>query len=198
MKPSIVCLFALAFSATSAHCVILYSGIKNIVIPNSFSSVYINVDDLAGSGSSVQQSGWDIDTFFGGEAFGNSTNFQPARSSFANNSPIINLTAGSLVDNSLVYFNNVAGSSMHIGTDPNQFTSGSEGFIGFTLVDNASNGPYFGWMRVNFSNTGGQGVIIDWAFNNSGTPIVVGAVPEPTTLGLFMLAVSLLTTRRKR
>ena len=199
MKRLLLPLLSIALPASSANAAILYSGQKNITIANTFTpSVFIDIDDLAGSGSSAPQTGWDVNTFFGGQGFGNSTNFQPVRASATDSSAIINLTTGSLVDSSQIYFNAPAGSSTHIGTNPGQFASGSNGFIGFKLTDNSAAGPFFGWMRVNFSNTGAAGNVIDWAYDNSGSAITVGAIPEPSALALLGLGGMLCAFRRRR
>jgi len=199
MKRLLFPIFAIALPASSVQAAILYSGQKNITITNSFfTSVYIDIDDLAGSGSSTRQSGWDVNTFFGGEGFGNSMNFQPVRESATDSSAIVNLTNGSLVAPSQVYFNAPAGSTTHIGTNSGQFASGSDGFIGFKLIDNSAAGPYFGWMRVNFSNTGASGTVVDWAYDNTGSAISVGAVPEPGSIALLVLAGTLILLRREK
>jgi hypothetical protein len=193
---------AFAITAASAHGTILWSGLvggpNNITISTTFTGVFIDVDNLSNPSSPTQQTGWDLNAFFGGEGFASSARFQPARASNANNSAIINLTTGSLVDSSLIYFNGAAGSDSHIGNNAGQFVSGSTGFIGFKLIDNSNNGPFFGWMRVNLSNTGATGSIIDWAYETNGNPINVGVIPEPTSLALLALGGSLCAFRRNR
>jgi len=193
MKLPILALI-LAAAPASTHAAILYSGLQNIGITNSFTSVYVDVDAV--SSGLTQATGWDLDAFFGGEAFGNSINFQPARQSVAVNSAILRLNIGALVDSSRNYWNAEAGSSTHIGAAPNQFASGAEGYLGFSLIDNSNTGPYYGWMRVNFSNTG---TIIDWAYENTpGSAITVGAIPEPSALALLGLGGTLCAFRRRR
>lgn len=192
MKKQFKILATLALTASCGHSAILYGGMKNIPISNTFTSIFVDVDNLSGSGTSAQQPGWDVEAFFGGQGFGNSSTFQPARASFSNSSAILNLTTGSTVDNALIYFNAAAGSSTHIGTNPGQFASGSEGYIGF------KNGSNFGWMRVSFSNTGDTGTIIEWAQELDGSAITVGAIPEPSALALLALGGSLCIFRRNR
>ncbi|NJM37749.1 MAG: PEP-CTERM sorting domain-containing protein [Akkermansiaceae bacterium] len=197
MKNKLFCLAALAITSATGHSAILYSGPQNILISNSFTSVYIDVDAV--TSGSAQLSGWDVDAFFGGEAFGNSSSFQPVRQSTSVSSPIVSLAVGDLVDAFDIYASAQAGSSTHIGTGANQFASGVTGYLGFRLIDNNSQGPFYGWMQVNFSNTGAPGTILDWAYENSGAAITVGAVPEPSSVLLLGLSGALgLSIRRRK
>ena len=75
-----------------------------------------------------------------------------------------------------------AGSSKHIGLGPDQFISGDDGYIGFRFFTNANDGPYYGWMRLNLSNAVADGFIRDWAYDDSGASISVGAVPETSSI----------------
>jgi hypothetical protein len=197
LSPSLsLVLLVSAMSSTMSSGVVLYSGFQNITISNSFTSVYVDVDGF--SSSSSQASGWDVDTFFGGEAFGNSAAFQPVRLTTANNSAIVSLTVGEQVDGFDTYANVAAGSSTHVGSALNQFASGTQGYLGFRLTDNNAAGPYYGWMRVNFSNTGGLGAILDWAYETSGESITVGTIPEPTSYTLLGLGSIFLACRRRK
>lgn len=196
MKKQLQTLAALVLTAASGHAAIVYSGLQNIVISSTFSSVYVDVDDI--SSSSTQTSGWDIDAFFGGEAFGNSANFQPVRQTTSISSDIVRLGAGDIVDAFDIYAAAAAGSSTHIGINPDQFASGVTGYLGFRLVDNSAAGPFYGWMRVNFSNTGAPGKIIDWVYDNTGAGIIVGAVPEPSSVALLGLGTLMLAFGRRR
>lgn len=191
--PAVLAAFALTTAAS--HGAITYSGFQNIIISNTFNSVYVDVDQI--SSSPTQTPGWDIDAFFGGEAFGNSANFQPVRQTVAVDSAIIRLDLGDLVDGSDIFAFAPAGSASHIGINPNQFASGVTGYLGFRLIDNDAAGPFYGWMRVNFSNSGNEGAIIDWAYEDSGSSITVGAVPEPTSLALLGLSALGLAFRRR-
>lgn len=197
MKHSLLApLLFLTLASAVSHGAVVYSGLQNITVANGFDSVFLDVDGM--SGQSSESPGWDVETFFSGEAFGNSAAFQPARQTATASSPIIRLAAGTSVGNTLNYFNQATGSSTHMGNGPTQFVSGTEGYLGFQLTDNSGNGPYYGWMRVNFSNTGNGGTIIDWAYDDSGSPINVGVAPEPSACALAGVAFITGAFRRRR
>lgn len=188
-------LLLLALSAASAPAAIVYSGIKDLTISSTFDSLFLNIDNAATSGS--EMSGWDVEVFFGGEGFGNSETFQPVRQTTAADSPIVPLESGATVDLSGIYAISYAGSDSHVGPGANQFQSGETAYLGFRFTPDAGGGPYYGWMQVIFSNTGGEGKIIDWAYEDSGAAITVGAVPEPSMAALAMLSLPFLLTRRR-
>lgn len=196
MKPRLLsCLVPLALFSADAKGAIVYSGELNIPISSTFDSTYLDVD--AFSSVPAASLGWDIDAFFGGEAFGNSAAFQPARVSVGADTAILRLDPGAVVDVSLNYFNAAAGSSAHMGNGAGQFASGTEGYLGFSFTENDGNGPYYGWMRVVFSNAGGTGTIVDWAYDNTGAPISVGVVPEPSAMMLGGIGALALAFRRR-
>jgi hypothetical protein len=192
--PAAIAMSVLA--ASSSQAALVYSGLQNLSITNSFTSSYVDVD--AGTSSPTVGTGWDIDAFFGGEAFGNNANFQPVRQTVDINSAIVRLNLGERVDASGIYATAAAGSSTHIGSGPSQFTSGVNGYLGFRLFDNSGAGPFFGWMQVNLSNTGDTGRIIDWVYDNSGIGVTVGLVPEPSGLLLIGLGGMIMVCRRRR
>src|SRR4051812_16329337 len=127
----------------------IYSGLKDIPIPNDFDGVYLNIDN--GATGSVEITGWDINPFFGGDGVGNSASFQPARTGTGNGDPILALGTGVKVDASFLYAPGPGGSDAHLGAGPGQFVSGQEGYWGFKFPTDGSAGPFFGWMRVVFT-----------------------------------------------
>jgi hypothetical protein len=196
MKSKLPLLAALAFPLATSQAALVYSGFQNISISSTFGSTYIDVD--AATSGTTQGAGWDIDSFFGGEAFGNSANFQPVRVSTSVSSAIVSLELGDIVDAADFFAAAEAGSTSHIGTLPNQFATGVTDYLGFRLITNTGAGPYYGWMQVNFSNTGNTGSIIDWVYDASGAGVTVGAIPEPSASALLGLATSLTLLRRRR
>lgn len=187
----------LGLLAATCPAAIVYSGLQNIPISSTFDSTFVDVDAATSGGG--ETAGWDIEAFFGGEAFGNSPAFQPVRESTANDSAILNLTPGITVGAGSTYAMSYAGSATHIGSDPDQFQSGIAGYLGFRITPDGGGDPWYGWMQVIFSNTGAQGTIVDWAYDNSGAPIAVAAVPEPSTAMLLaVLLSSFAATWRKR
>lgn len=80
------------------------------------------------------------------------------------------------------------------------FTAG-QGFIGFTFTPGGSGFERFGWAEVAFNLDIPAGVtVIRWAYEDSGQPITVGAIPEPATVtaGLGALALGAAGLRRWR
>lgn len=185
-----------ALLAATCPAAIVYSGLQNIPISSTFDSTFVDVDAATSSGT--EAAGWDIEAFFGGEAFGNSPAFQPVRESTTNDSAILNLAPGITIGLEGTFAMSYAGSTTHIGSDPDQFQSGAAGYLGFRITPNDGVDPWYGWMRVIFSNTGEQGAIIDWAYDNSGAPITVGAVPEPSTALLLAVFTSFAAVSRRR
>jgi PEP-CTERM motif len=92
-----------------------------------------------------------------------------------------------------------------VGPLTGHWASGGTGFIGFQFVD-AHGQTDYGWMRVNlninnFFSDQASATIIDWAYNNSGTSITAGQIPEPNSIALALLgsgAVGLAIWRRQR
>jgi len=157
---------------------IIYSNLQNIPIPTTFTGVMIDVD---GTG------GWDINPFFGGVGVANSPAFQPARTGNWCLDPLQDFAAGATIDGSCHYSTLFGGSDSHLGTT---FTAGQEEYLGFKL-----NGDY-GWMRVVFTGNEAGAVVKDWAYDNSGSPIVIGEVQQNTMSNHTLLLTLAPTTGR--
>lgn len=186
-------------ASMSANAAVIYSGVQNIAIPTTFDGVYLDID--TGTTSTSVITGWDINPFFGGFALGNSAAFQPVRTGTGNSDTILNLAYGTLVDSLLNYATGEAGSSDHIGGGANQFTDGSSGYLGFKFTDNSNAGPFFGWMRLTLTANTSGATIHEWAYDNTGSGLLVGslaAVPEPSRAMLLLLGLISMLIRRRR
>lgn len=72
----------------------------------------------------------------------------------------------------------------------------STAFAGFRFL-NAS-GVHYGWVRARIEETSNQITIFDYAYESlADTRITAGAVPEPATLGLVLLAAGAAATLRR-
>ena len=169
------------------------------MITTSFDGVYLDVD--AGTVVAPETAGWDINIFFGGEGIATSPDFQAARATIDLDAPILSLTPGQTVGPSLNFLTGYAGSETHVGNGAGQFVSGGTGYIGFKFFTNENEGPRYGWMKVVLTNNGTPGLIREWAYEDSGSSINVGAsaVPEPSVVAsLLVLGVATFGYRRRK
>ena len=185
--------------ALPAHSAVIYSGVQNIAIPTGFSGIYINLDNAATGTSAI--TGWDINPFFGGAGVANSTAFQPARLASGNLDPALRLNLGDVVGAALTYSSGFGGSGdpvAHLGAAANQFQVGSEAYMGFRFTTDTSTGPFYGWIRVAFTNNTSGGLIKDWAYDDTGAAITIESVPEPSRAILGLFGLLALNLRRRR
>lgn len=190
----------LILGSTASQAAIVASGLRDLVITSDFAGIYLDID--GGGLVAEEATGWDLNAFFGGEGIANSPNFHPVAATVTLDSPILNLTPGTLVNGSNIFSSTYPGgyssSDSHVGNSAGQFNSGSEGYIGFMFTTNDSSGPLYGWMRVGLSNTGNNGLIREWAYEDSGAGIAVGAVPEPSVICSLIAGVVMFCPRRRR
>ena len=164
---------------TSAPAATIYSNLQDIGVPTNFAGVYLDVD--TGTTSTTPATGWDINPFFGGVGVANSTAFQPVRTATGNLDAVLNLAQGTMISGSLTYSSGFGGSgddNEHIGAGATQFQVGQEGYLGFKFMKNDGSGPYFGWMRVVFTNNTGGSMIKDWGYDDAGGSINVGRIQQ--------------------
>ncbi len=186
---------AVALTAGKASAAIVYSDIMDIAIPTNLEGVYIDIDGMTW-GTDPDDAGWDFNPFFGGSVFAYNDMFSAVSVGTDSTSAAEQLGIATVVDGSSVFNTSPGGSSDHIGPGSNQFTAGVEGYIGFSFTTNDSQGPYYGWMRIVVTANEPGAVVRDWAYQDSGGPIAVGAIPEPSSL--LMLALAPLLLRRRR
>lgn len=194
---SFICLSAIRCASAA----VIYSGLQDIPITVTFEGVYLDVDTGAIGGSEF--SGWDINPFFGGQGIANSPLFQPIRTGTDYLDPYRNMTFGELIDAAASSYSLGEGGTdtSHLGAGSNQFHEAVDGYLGFQFTTNSSAGPFFGWMRLNLTPGTSTGLIRDWAYDNTGSPVFAGmtiSAPEPCRMMLFLAGLLAMMARRSR
>lgn len=195
---------------------IVWSGLVDIEIPNTYDGITLELE--TGATSTAQNpdalAGWHLNFFFGGVGIASSDRCFPVQAGTNPIEPVLNLAAGTIVSQTTQWYGTAhSGSggtqdSYHIGSEPDQFIDGTPGYLGFAYQ--MAEGPSFGgtgirygWMRLTLTESGGTGMIHEWAYEGSdavGASIEVGVIPEAAAcaLGLGALAGAVVTARRTR
>ena len=181
---------AIGATAQKAEAVI-YSGLLNIAIPNTFDGLYINFStnvhttpsNNPGFDMNPYNSGtWNMFEGGGCTEIGVGTTFT-------------DLAPGTLIDAAGAYIN---GNAFSAG-----YGSTSGGVLGFKFL-HANGSTYFGWANLILPGAPGAptgpGTLVDFAYEETGAGILAGnRVPAPTA-GMAVLALGgmgLLGRRRK-
>lgn len=165
--------------------VILLFDNFDIVIPEDFSGVYIDIDN--GTTSTSEFSGWDVNFFFGGVGIANSDDFQPVRTGTGNLDPVKKLAFDDVVSSGTQSFSTgFGGSDSHLGDGSDQFAVGASNYLAFNFTPNGESTTYYGWMEVTLTNNVSGGIIHRWAYENTEDSIIVGAVPEPSKAAFYL------------
>jgi hypothetical protein len=186
----------LLIGGTTASAAIISSGTVNIPIPTDFAGVYINIDTFVTG--AAEFTGWDVNFAFGGSEIYNSDKFQAVRAGTGFTDAYLNLADGVTVSSSTPsYSTGFGGSLTHLGNGVGQFAPGGLGSIGFQFTTDDSSGPFYGYIQVKFTANTPGGVIYNWAYDDTGSPI---AIPEPAALAGVAGAASLalIALRRRR
>ena len=191
---------ALIVFAVPAHAALIYSGVQNVGIPQTFEGVYLHLTD--GATALAFPANWStepwLNPFNGGVYIGNSPLLRPV---ITGTDQIVNLSVGTTINAASNFVADESGSTTHVGAAANQFHIGTPGILGF-VFETTSGGPdYYGWARLNVDNVG-AGSIVDWAYETTaGVAIQAGqiiSVPEPATalVGVALLGACVLRRRR--
>lgn len=203
MKMTIALLFATLATSQAA---IVWSGLQNIAIPQAvgltdLDGVFIDIDNPGRSRVNVLgASSNEVNFTLGGTGLFSSAGFLPIRSEATSTGAVVRLFPGDAVTTSDITGPTGFGANQEVfnqfGTD---FMVGEEAFLGFIFTPDGATSQHAGWMRVILTNNTSGGVVRDWAFESvADSPIVVGAVPEPSTLLFGGLGLTALLLRRRR
>jgi hypothetical protein len=192
----------LAWSVTHANAAVISFVDEDIPIPADYSGVAVNLETGTTSTTVAGLSGGDLNFVFAGQGFSNDADetadtpsWQPVREGTGNTDVLKNLGVGVAVGPSSTYSTGYGGSADNFVN----FTPGEKGYVGFSVVLADGNDTVaYGWVEVTFQNNDIPGVIHSWAFENTGEPLAVAAIPEPTQNVLLALALAAMAMRRRR
>lgn len=107
------------------------------------------------------------------------------------------LSASDTVDGSVG--NIFADEGFIIDSGVTNWTPGTTGYAGFFFNDGATD--IYGWVEMDFSADSSTFTVLQYAYDDSGAAIQVGAIPEPSTallLGLGLVGLAAVCRRRGR
>ena len=182
--------------APAAHSAIIYSGVQNIAVPQTFAGVYVNILTKA---TSFSQPG-DFDTApwinldFGGIDISNGNTLRPV---IIASNRVVNLTTAQSVGSPSNLPPGANFSDSHTGPAAGQFQLLTVGYAGYGFSATVGAPVQYGWARITISNAG-NGTLHDWAYEGvANTSIQVGTVPEPGGAVLMLGGMASLLRRRR-
>ncbi len=161
------------------------------VVPNSLVGLYINVVTRVAGSTPASAPGWDVNPY--GE---NALDWYRSPESGSNYMYFPGVTSGSLVGNlsigtsvgSAASFNASDISNTAFGASAGQWKLNASNYLGFRFMG-ADSQTRYGWLRIDVGASAGVRTIMEVAYENAvDQAILVGAVPEPSTLIMGLLA----------
>jgi hypothetical protein len=164
----------------------------DIQVPlNNLAGIYINMETGAFGTTAASVPGWDVNifnqdsyylqTYTEGSGAG-ILGYTSGAYDYANR-----LTAGANIGpGGSFIFGGITTMSYNGTATGGQWLGNTSGFLGVTFIL-AGGQTRFGWIGVNVTNSV-EATITSWAFENNGGAIAAGAVPEPSSVALSLLA----------
>lgn len=181
----------------AARAAVVYSGVQNVSVPQTFTGIYVNLltNTTAGAQPVDFNSAPWVNLAFGGIDISNDTLLQVVITA---PDQVVDLTTADSVGSASNFSSGANYSSTHTGPAANQFQIGSPGYFGFKFQTVAAGPTFYGWAKITISNSA-AGTLHDWAYEGlAGTSIQVGTVPEPSGAALSLLGLLALHRRRSR
>jgi hypothetical protein len=179
--------------ASMASADLVDSGIINIAIPDNIDGVYLNL--VTGASGSAPPAGYDINPY--SAAAGQFNLWGATTTTWFSPSGAIGgpypLALGTVVGPGGTFTR--PGGGTNVGT---QVTLNAANYFGVQFTNEALASTNYAWVEITFGATASQRAITRYVYENNGSAITVGAVPEPTSLSVLALGALGLVARRRR
>lgn len=192
-----------AVFGSTANAAVIYLDNQEIPIPTTFAGVSVDLETGGNTTALAGAVGMDLNFLLGGAGITNDADqnastptVQFVRTGTGNTDSADNLTIGTIVGPGSITATGFGGSG---GTTSHflPFVDGVSGYIGFEM-EIAGPTTVYGWIRVTLSNESAPGVIHEWAYDDTGAPLAVGVIPEPSLPLLSFFSLVVLALRRRR
>ena len=164
----------------SADATVVYSGIVNYSIGNTFDGLYINFVTGATGTSSSAVPGANFNPYNGGSGLQFFWNGGMNGGLSLDATTYATLAFGTPISSANTYLNTTS------ATATAAWQAGSSLYLGVRLTNSMTSAVNYGWVHLNTTGTTGfPATIVDYAYEDSGASITAGQVPEPTTFALL-------------
>lgn len=195
---SVAALAGVAAPLSSAHAFVV-SFNTPVAVPNSVDGLYLNFLNGANGSSDGEVPGWDFNPYTTSAAiaffWGGPENPNSAGVASSASGPYLDLSPGAVVSSASTFAR-----SAQIAATP-AFRGVGTHVLGFSFFNEDTASVNYGYATLTSGGALGVPMTIDnWRFENSGGPITVAVVPEPSTglmLAMGTLALGALTLRRR-
>lgn len=175
--------------APKAEAVIVNTFSNTVIpIPSTTVGIYLNLETGVSGSSGSAVTGYDFNPYLAnsgaqlGFYWGATATRGAGVGSSTTTGPYLDLTLGTAVGPTSTF------TAAILGTTGSAYLQNGNHILGFRFI-NAAGATNYGYMTIQTTaTTGFPATIRGWTFENSGAPIVVTAVPEPSTVALLALA----------
>ncbi len=187
--------------APQAQAQIIATGLVSIPIPVNFAGVYVNVRTNATAGAAFAS--FDVNPYGGSYlrwfAPGPAAQHGLMDAGGSSLTLIDNLAPGTLVDGTAVFTGGTTNRNVELTGATAFILDSDDNYVGFRFFNETTAAINFGWMQIHLGPTitDASRTILRYAYEASGAPINVAAVPEPSSFALLSLGAAGLIARRR-
>jgi len=163
-----------------------------VPVPPTFAGVYVNLGTGATGGSAASTPGWDFNPYAASSLTQLGFYWAPTPAGTSGGvaatatGPYLDLAPGTVVGPSSTFSNTI------LGTTGSPYLTTGTHTLGFRFFNETTSMTDFGYMSLQTAGggtpNGFPATILSWSYDNTGAPITVVGVPEPSSIFLTTVA----------